>query len=79
MKFVLLVIGLLTALAFYYGKRIGVVAGLIAMLIIIEYPIKIKDFASKIGEDCKKECAKDENNKLVCKTECVKNLRSILK
>jgi hypothetical protein len=61
MKFVLLVIGLLTALAFYYGKRIGVVAGLIAMLIIIEYPIKIKDFASKIGETCEKEDHPDHN------------------
>ena len=79
MKVVLLVIGLLTALAFYYGKRIGVIAGLIAMMIIIEYPIKIKDSSSKIGETCEKECAKDEHNKLVCKTECVKNLRSILK
>jgi len=81
MDILLLTLGILTAVAVYYNKKLGVVVGLIAMLILIEYPVKIKDSVIGDGdsESCKKECTRDDKNKLVCKTECVKNLRSILK
>jgi hypothetical protein len=81
MDILLLTLGILTAVAVYYNKKLGVVVGLIAMLILIEYPVKIKDSVIGDGdsESCKKECTRDDENKLVCKTECVKNLRSILK
>ena len=79
MNMLLLTLGILTAVAVYYNKKIGVIVGLGAMMVIIEYPIEVKDTDSSTSESCKKECVKDENNKLVCKTECVKTLRGILK
>jgi hypothetical protein len=80
MNMLLLTLGILTAVAVYYNKKLGVIVGLVAMMVIIEYPIEVKDTdENSTSESCKKECVKDENNKLVCKTECVKTLRGILK
>ena len=79
MDILLLTLGILTAVGVYYNKKIGIVIGLIAMMVLIEYSVEVKDSDAGVSESCKKECTKDENNKLVCKTECVKNLRGILK
>ena len=74
----LLVLGILTSVAVFYNIKIGIIIGLIAMLIIIYYPKNINQ-QSGIELSCRKECVTDKNNELVCKTDCVKTLRGILK
>ena len=80
MDMLLLTLGILIVVSMYYNKKLGAIVGLIAMIIIIEYPtkIKVKD-SSNIEISCEKKCSEDDKNKLVCKTECIKNLRGILK
>ena len=80
MDILFLVLGLLTTVAVYYNIKVGVIIGLVAMMILIHYPVKINNNSSSGMEvSCRKECKKDSNNKLVCKTDCVKTLRGILK
>jgi len=79
MDILFLVLTIMIAVSVYYDKKWGVVAGLIAMMILIHYPFVTKNNSKGIEISCKKECTTDSNNKLVCKTDCIKTLKEILK
>ena len=79
MDFVLLLLGIVVLVVFNYNKKVGGIIGVILFLVLSEYNIKTEKIGNSVEIKCTKDCEKDVNDKLVCKSECIKNLKEILK
>jgi hypothetical protein len=79
MDLVLLLLGIAVLVVFNYNNKVGVIIGAIILLVLSEYNIKTEKIGNSVEIKCTKDCEKDVNDKLVCKSECIKNLKEILK
>ena len=79
MDITLLLLGSFLAISIYFNKKLGIIIGLLLLVFMVDYPVKVQKAGAAIEDKCSKQCKKDVNDELVCKSECIKNLKDILK
>lgn len=75
----LLILGLFVVVNIYFNKKLGIILGLLLLVFMDDYPVEIKKDDTLFEIKCSEACENVNNKKIVCQTECLRNLKSILK
>jgi hypothetical protein len=82
MDITLLILGIFVAVSVYFDKKLGIIVGLLLLVFMVDYPVKVKDTddtMKTMDMKCSDSCNEVVEDKLVCQADCLKNLKSILK